>query len=538
MAPQLIFDDFIVIEEGDSLIIRNKTTAQEYIFPTNGVQNSPTLNTGTATIERLTVDSEITWPDGTKSVGSPVGLPAVRSATQFEGVDGGAKIQAAVDDLPPEEGGVVLLPTEGPDTILLPDGRTVDGYLLSSTITLRSNVALWCPGTAYLHLSDTVNDDVIRTNSTGATGSVTNILVEGLYVSGNKASNTSRAANTATFGSDLCGINAYYADNVDVRRCEFREVGGDGVRAQRATDVRVENCIVADGANAGYVVTDAREASRLTSGASFFDCEARNNAGAGFEVSDGPEHVLISGCTVDGASVSSNGIRIHAPSAGKAVTSVDVVDTTLHACANSGLSILTEGPVLDRVSVSGGSFYENGQSGSVNGYDLAGVELRGSGATVTNVSLTGLRCYDDQVTATQQHAVYGSGVDDSTFYANMFGGNGTGAFGGTFGSNVRREGNIGELDSVQPVTTTQTANYTPGNNETVLVDASGGAVTITLPAPVDNLEVSVKKIDSSTNEVTIASPNTETIDGSASQVISAQYIAETVVSDGTNYFLK
>lgn len=85
-------------------------------------------------------------------------------------------------------------------------------------------------------------------------------------------------------------------------------------------------------------------------------------------------------------------------------------------------------------------------------------------------------------------------------------------------------------------TTTQTGAYTASTDETVLADASGAAFTVTLPPPDNSTFVTVKKVDSSSNAVTVATPNTETIDGASSVSLSSQYDMVTVTSDGTNYF--
>jgi len=73
-------------------------------------------------------------------------------------------------------------------------------------------------------------------------------------------------------------------------------------------------------------------------------------------------------------------------------------------------------------------------------------------------------------------------------------------------------------------------------NSIVLVNATSGSRTITLPAPTSGKIFNIKKIDSSANTVTI-SPPSGTIDGSASRVIFSQYDSLTITSDGTNYFL-
>jgi len=79
--------------------------------------------------------------------------------------------------------------------------------------------------------------------------------------------------------------------------------------------------------------------------------------------------------------------------------------------------------------------------------------------------------------------------------------------------------------------TTLTNGYTA-----VLVNASAGTRTITLPAPTSGKVFHIKKIDSSLNAVTI-SPPSGTIDGAASKSLASQYSSLTIISDGTNFFL-
>jgi len=84
--------------------------------------------------------------------------------------------------------------------------------------------------------------------------------------------------------------------------------------------------------------------------------------------------------------------------------------------------------------------------------------------------------------------------------------------------------------------TTQTADYTASDGDVVLADASGGAITITLPSPSTNAWVQVKKTDSSTNAVTVDGGGNN-IDGASSFDITTQYESYTMVSDGSNWFV-
>lgn len=87
--------------------------------------------------------------------------------------------------------------------------------------------------------------------------------------------------------------------------------------------------------------------------------------------------------------------------------------------------------------------------------------------------------------------------------------------------------------SVSANTTLDTTHYV------VDVDASGGAITITLPtaASVNGREYVIRKLDSSGNAVTIDGYSAETINGAATKVLSAQYATARIMSDGTNWIV-
>jgi hypothetical protein len=84
-----------------------------------------------------------------------------------------------------------------------------------------------------------------------------------------------------------------------------------------------------------------------------------------------------------------------------------------------------------------------------------------------------------------------------------------------------------------------TGNYSATiYDKLILVNATSGAITVTLPAPADagNAVIEVKKTDSSVNAVTISHP-TATIDGAASKLLSYQYDALTVGCNGISFFI-
>jgi hypothetical protein len=85
---------------------------------------------------------------------------------------------------------------------------------------------------------------------------------------------------------------------------------------------------------------------------------------------------------------------------------------------------------------------------------------------------------------------------------------------------------------------TQTTTYTSRAGDVILADATGGAFTVTLPVATGvTVSITVKKIDASANAVTIDGNAAETIDGAATRLLSTQYEAVTLWSDGTNWWV-
>ncbi len=80
---------------------------------------------------------------------------------------------------------------------------------------------------------------------------------------------------------------------------------------------------------------------------------------------------------------------------------------------------------------------------------------------------------------------------------------------------------------------------TGASEHTVLVDASGGPRTVTLPAASSSNRriLRIKKIDASTNTVTVEGNLSETIDGTLSAQLIAQWEVLTVHCDGTAWFI-
>lgn len=87
---------------------------------------------------------------------------------------------------------------------------------------------------------------------------------------------------------------------------------------------------------------------------------------------------------------------------------------------------------------------------------------------------------------------------------------------------------------------TESANYTAtAHDYLILVDATGAARTITLPAAASSTGkvYAIKKIDSSVNTVTVDGNGSEDIDGADTQSLALQWDAITIICDGTAWFI-
>lgn len=82
-------------------------------------------------------------------------------------------------------------------------------------------------------------------------------------------------------------------------------------------------------------------------------------------------------------------------------------------------------------------------------------------------------------------------------------------------------------------TTSATTNLLVTSNSVLIVDASGGAKTVNLPAATSPKEFIIKKLDSSVNAVTVNRAGSDVIDGATSYALVVQYQALDIISDGS-----
>jgi hypothetical protein len=89
-------------------------------------------------------------------------------------------------------------------------------------------------------------------------------------------------------------------------------------------------------------------------------------------------------------------------------------------------------------------------------------------------------------------------------------------------------------------TITATAYTASNGDNTILCNATGGAITVTLPpatAAMAGRILTIKKIDASVNSVTIAGNASETIDGSNTQPLALQWEYLTIKCNGSAWFI-
>lgn len=101
-------------------------------------------------------------------------------------------------------------------------------------------------------------------------------------------------------------------------------------------------------------------------------------------------------------------------------------------------------------------------------------------------------------------------------------------------------GTVGVLsvDNLIVGTLLKTANYVMTNNDSnILVDASAGDVTITLPPIINGAGVSISKVDSSLNKVIIDGYLSETINGTLTVSITSQYDSVSLLGYGSSWHI-
>ena len=418
------------------------------------------------------------------------------------GVDDAGVIQSAVD-------AVVSL---GGGRILLKRGL----YTLTDSIKLTAPIILAGEGeNTILKMADNIGEiPVISIESN-------NIIIRELLIDGNKDNRPAPSSSP----SAACGILAHWeneaVEDVRIINVYVKNAPYDGININGKRVVHI-NCIVENSGDDGFNSQGGEEHIYIA-------CVARNNDDDGFHLSWGERGKVIS-CTSynngqhgfytqhDYLTIIScrlydnlrDGIDI---ASGSKYTRISFNE----ASNNAGNGITIEG---DYAIVEGNIAYDNG---------TAGIYVSGEGVKIfQNIIRNTAEGYTqdyaiDVVSSANKAVIKENDVTNGGSIANLK----------IDSANSLVRNNIGQNMK------TVTADYSMiWADEAILADASGGAITITLPDPAayPNYEVMIKKIDSSTNAVTVAPHGTETIDGASSLTLANQNDAVRLRSDGTNWF--
>lgn len=243
------------------------------------------------------------------------GTTAVNAA-DYGGATADRQIQNAIDALP-AEGGEVIVPSAGPDT--MPSASALfaagsPGWIIHDMVVAPSNVRLRGDSTQ-LRLADGAACPLIATNSDVGDPKTEHVRITGFRMDGNVANNTAASGrwtspSGATF-SPGC-VHAIDSRDVWVADCEFAHNRGYGVRFMRSQNSGALRCESHHMGDDGFTATDAHCATATTSDIRFISCHAHDNHNSGFEVDDGPHRVHLVDCLSEGNGANGYQTKAHA----------------------------------------------------------------------------------------------------------------------------------------------------------------------------------------------------------------------------------
>jgi hypothetical protein len=202
--------------------------------------------------------------------------------------------------------------------------------------------------------------------------------------------------------------------------------------------------------------------------------------------------------------------------------------------SNVGIGSIVPGQILDVQGTVRTTGFTMSGSAPANTYVLTATDSLGDttwtapSSGVAGWSLSGTNVY----TTTGSNNV---GIGTSTPQGGLVVTNGNVGI-GTWAPNA----SLNIVGSIAVTTVSKNSAYTAtAMDHVILVDASGGAVTITLPAAAasSGRMYQIKKTDSSTNALTIKGNAAETIDGTNTISTTTQYQSYTLVCDGTQWWI-
>lgn len=240
-------------------------------------------------------------------------LDNVFFASNFDGADGGAKIQNALDKADSETGenGVIIGPA-GPDSPAsapesdvwkIDSGAPIDpeGY---------DNTHLIGYGYPMMFLGDGVEEDIIRTAIDDSGSTTENVTIRGIRFHGNRSNNTQFDPwDPDGDGSDeikgLSGIRAINCSGWTVEDCTFQDFTRYGYCAKLTQGpMVVRDCAADNCGDDGFTVGNQFFQTQNPDSAShlFISCTGENNDDQGIEFEDGARY-----CTIRDSEFADNG---------------------------------------------------------------------------------------------------------------------------------------------------------------------------------------------------------------------------------------
>lgn len=363
--------------------------------------------------------------------------------------------------------------------------------------------------------------DVTVSNDSGAdaTEDVTLTLYDGTDSSGTQVATDTQSSGTIADGGSTT-LTLLTTDQTLDDGDYFVEVTTSG------TDLSVDEVVVK---------TDALQWSFVERGDGTLDLVNRYTGSKIFSVDPSTDEIAFLNAAIDEPEIADGSIttskiaddavtaaKVAADAIGNAQMQDDAVGAAEIAALASGIASVTNpgtfGALFD-VPVD-----SNSTDGTLHSYtfDLDGnsfIEVRGLSDGAGGVDTLEIRLH-------QTTNVNGNDIEDG----------GTTLYSSTDGHFPRAV-----IDDQLATSATKTGAYTTSDEEYVPVDSSGGAFTVTLASAdaEDGNEITVQDVAGAaqSNNVTVATEGSETIDGGSSYTLDVNYGSVTFISDGTNWFI-